>query len=89
MNTPVSKIRQQILDRHGVSTTAGTGELVSAGARPDTFPKTKFMKLLEYKYNIRIEDVLFSGSLSEVAKLLHNEIDRSTLSKWRKRINEG
>ena len=78
-----------MLDRHGVSATAGTRELVSAGARPDTFAKTKFMKLLEYKYNIRIEDILFSGSLNEVVKLLHGEVDRSTLSKWRKRINES
>jgi len=44
------------------------------------------MKLLELKYHIKIEQVLFCGSLSEVVYRLNGDIDRSTVSRWRKYI---
>jgi len=44
--------------------------------------KTALMKYLEQKYNVAMEEVLLSGSLSIVAKKLGNEVDVTTLSRW-------
>jgi hypothetical protein len=51
---------------------------------PDTIPKTPRMKLLEYKYSCRLEKELFSGSLNDIERRFKGEVDRSTLSRWRK-----
>lgn len=48
--------------------------------------KTPLMRYLEQKYHVALEDVLISGSLSQVAKQLGNEVDVTTLSKWIKRF---
>jgi len=48
--------------------------------------KTPLMRYLEQKYQVALEDVLISGSLSQVAKQLGNEIDVSTISRWIKRF---
>lgn len=48
--------------------------------------KTTHMKYLETKYGEPIENILASGSLSEVAKRLNHEVDRTTLSKWKARL---
>lgn len=49
-------------------------------------PKTPLMRYLEQKYQVPIEDMLVSGSLSVVAKRLGNEVDVTTLSRWIKRF---
>ena len=49
--------------------------------------KTTLMLYLEQKYGVAIEDVLLSGSLSEVVKKLGDEVDTTTISKWIKRFN--
>jgi hypothetical protein len=46
------------------------------------------MKKLEYKYHIKLDVILFDGSLDEVVRFLNDEVDRSTVSKWRKRYNK-
>jgi len=79
-------IRQRILDRARLIPAGKTKKLQSAGDYPDSTPKTPTMKLLEYKYNIRIENTIFNGSLNDVVKLLHGDVDRSTISKWRKKL---
>lgn len=48
--------------------------------------KTPTMRWLEIKYDVRMEDVLTSGSLSIVASKLGNEVDTSTISKWIKKL---
>src|SRR4030042_3674149 len=49
-------------------------------------PKTPLMKYLEHKYNVALEDLPTTGSLSVVAKKLGNEVDVTTLSKWIKKF---
>ena len=63
-----------------------TKRLVPVHEYPDSFPKTPKMKMLEYKYHIKLEVLLFNGSLDDVVRFLNDEIDRSTVSKWRKRF---
>lgn len=49
-------------------------------------PKTTLMRYLEEKYHCQIQDILVSGSLNVVAHRLGDEVDRTTLSKWIKRL---
>ena len=83
--TPLAKLRRQILNNRGVKPLKKSKRLVPVHEYPDSFPKTAKMKMLEYKYHIRLEVILFDGSLDDVAKFLSSEVDRSTISKWRKR----
>lgn len=48
--------------------------------------RTTLMKYLENKYHVNISDVLLSYSLDKAVKVLGNEVDRSTLSRWAKRL---
>ena len=86
MDTRIGDLRRSILDRIGLVPLPKTKELVYPVHLPDLFHKTTKMKELEYKYNIKIEKVLFKGSLNDTVKILHYDIDRSTVSKWRKYI---
>lgn len=49
--------------------------------------KTPLMKYLEQKYNVALEEILVSGSLSIIAKRLGGEVDVTTISRWIKRFN--
>ena len=80
---PMAKLRRQIFDRKGVKPAKRTKRLLTVDEQPDLFPKTSKMKMLEYKYHIKLEVILFDGSLDEVVHFLNNEVDRSTISKWR------
>jgi len=86
--TPTAKLRRQILERRGVVPAKKTKRLLAVDDQPDMFPKTHTMKMLEYKYHIKLEVILFDGSLAEVVQFLNGEVDKSTVSKWRKRYQE-
>lgn len=87
-HTPSSQLRRQILQRKGVRPLKRTKHLVPVHEYPDSFPKTSKMKMLEYKYHIKLEIVLFDGSLSDVVQFLNGEVDKSTVSKWRSRYQK-
>ena len=86
--TPLAKLRRQILDHRGVKPAKRTKRLLTIDEQPDSFPKTTKMKMLEYKYHIKLEVILFDGSLDEIVRFLNSEIDRSTISKWRTRYEK-
>ena len=83
---PIAKLRRQILGNKGVKPAKRTKRLQTIDEQPDNFPKTAKMKMLEYKYHIKLEVILFDGSLADVVRFLNREVERSTISKWRKRI---
>jgi hypothetical protein len=72
------------MERKGVKPLKKSKRLIPVHEYPDSFPKTAKMKMLEYKYHIKLEVILFDGSLNEVVQFLNGEVDRSTVSKWRK-----
>lgn len=86
-----SDIRRKLLSERGLTVTKPhprrhrqlrpTTKLITGGPT-----KTPLMKYLEQKYGRSIEELLLSGSLNVVAKLLDNEVDRTTLSRWIKRF---
>ncbi len=86
--TPISQLRNQVLNHRGVKPAKRTKRLLTVDEQPDSFPKTAKMKMLEYKYHIKLDVLLFNGSLDDVVQFLNGEIDRSTVSKWRKRYNQ-
>ena len=86
--TPVALLRRKILEHGGVQPAKRTKKLLTIDEQPDSFPKTSKMKMLEYKYHIKLDVLLFNGSLDDVAQFLNGEVDRSTVSKWRKRYNQ-
>lgn len=86
--TPITQLKRQILDRKGVQPEKRTKRMLTVDEQPDTFHKTPTMKLIEYKYHIKIENEIFIGSLMDVVIRFNHDIDRSTVSKWRKYIKE-
>lgn len=85
---PIAKLRRKILRDKGVRPLKHTNIMLPPHEHPDTFPKTDMMKMIEYKYKVKLEDFIFTGSLSEVARRLNGDVDRTTISKWRKYIKE-
>ena len=85
---PLAQLRRQILNNRGVKPAKRTKRLLTIDEQPDSFPKTAKMKMLEYKYHIKLDVILFDGSLSQVVQFLNGEVDRSTISKWRTRYQK-
>ena len=86
--TSTAELRRRILGTKGVKPAKHTKRMLTTDQQPDDFPKTLKMKMLEYKYHIKLESIIFQGSLLDVCKMLHYEVDRSTISRWRKYITE-
>ena len=87
--TPISKLRRQILHRHGLAPEPRTKRLINPAEMPSTLRKTPTQKMLEYKYRIQLEDFISHGSLSDVARFFSSDnINRATISKWRKNFRE-
>ena len=82
-----STLRKRILKQRGVELEKHTRRAVSIADTPASFPKTNLMKLLEVKFSERIDKLLEGGTIYEVANRLG--VDASTISKWRKIINES
>jgi len=86
--TPITQLKRQILNRSGVQPAKRTKRMLTVDEQPDIFHKTSTMKLIEYKYHIKIENEIFLGSLMDVVRRFNYDIDKSTVSKWRKYIKE-
>lgn len=81
------RIQDDILRRHGLQR-AGQGRLKRSEVTTDLDPfKTLAMRLVEQVIGIPLEDVLWDGTVRQVAKRL--DVDYSTVSKWRKRLEEA
>lgn len=53
---------------------------------PEEFPLLPKMKYIEAKYGVKVKLDIFRGSLNDVASRYHWDVDRSTISRWRKYI---
>lgn len=85
------RVRKTVLARHGLRERKYRGPELDVREPPrlelvtDGNPaKTPLMRRIERQYGIRIEEVLVSGSLTQVAEAL--DIDFTTVSKWKKRL---
>ncbi len=83
---PQDTIRERILKERGlVMTKPGhRRRIIYKVTTTESMPKTSRMQLMEIKYckGERLEDILMTGSLNQIVKRFHGEVDRSTISKW-------
>ena len=86
-STPFSRLRKQILDRKQIALQPHTRKPVPLADLPDEYPKSPKMKYLEVKYHCKIEVIIYNRSLSDVVAYFKGEVDRSTVSRWRKHIS--
>lgn len=87
--TNIKSIRDRILKERGLTTTRSDvtkHKQISRTLSDVKVHKTPLMKFLEMKYGENIVTILSSGSLNYIEKTYN--IDRTTASKWRKRICE-
>jgi len=87
MPTQPSKIRKKILQQRGVELQKHTRKPITYDDLPSLYPKTRLMKYIELKFNAKLEDIIFTGTIYELEKKLG--IDSTTISKWRKIISEA
>ena len=50
----------------------------------EEIPLLPKMKYIEAKYNVKVKTDVFIGSLNDVCQRYHWDVDRSTISRWRK-----
>ena len=85
--TDLAKVRKQILKGRGVTQEKHTRRLITHDEEPAPFNKSPMMKYIELKHGDKLENLLWPGTIYEVAKRLG--IDYSTVSKWRKIVEDG
>lgn len=88
---PIARLRQQILKERGlvppkqkkikVPVDKPTAEDPTTTENVPLLPK---MKYIEAKYNVKVRIDIFRGSINDVCSRYQWEIDRSTISRWRK-----
>jgi len=80
-------LKKQILRRRNVILEPRTKNPISVDELPTPFKKTDRMRFIELKFLTPIQELIAEGSIDDVAFIIM--VDRSTVSKWRKRIREG
>ena len=81
-----AKIRRQILKQRGVELKKHTRKPVSVDQLPAPYKKTRLMQLIELRHGQRLENIIYTGTIYEVERKIG--VDASTVSKWRKLIDE-
>lgn len=90
MPTPLTNIRDNILRERGLTTTKSSvrehKQIVKAAGSVSFLKKTPLMRYLEVRHRQSILDILASGSLTHIHRKYG--IDRSTASKWKKKLRQ-
>lgn len=91
MPITAKELRERIFAERGLVKSGQKGKkkrIISDPSSPVKVPphlKTDKMRYLEVKYSKPIEQLL-TGSLSEVVRRVHDEVDFTTVSKWKKKL---
>jgi len=80
-------LKDKILKKRNVVLAPRTKNPISVDELPTPFKKTIRMMFIELKHSTPIQELVATGSIDDVA--MYIGVDRSTVSKWRKRIREG
>lgn len=87
---PITEIRRRIIKGHGLVPPKHPPYYLPR--QPDydesaiDFPKTNLMKYIETRYNIVLKTDIYRGSINDTCSRYGWEVDRSTISRWRKAI---
>ncbi|KKK84272.1 hypothetical protein LCGC14_2785050 [marine sediment metagenome] len=88
--TTATELRRRILKEHGLVPPKPPAYFLPDAAPYDEsaidFRKTNLMKYIETKYIILLKQDIYRGSINDVCSRYGWEVDRSTISRWRKII---
>ena len=90
MTTNLGDIRRRIKKQRGIEfkkLSRKPASAVSLKSFPSTYKKSNLMKLTELRLGKPLDKIIFTGTIYELEKELG--VDASTISKWRKLINEA
>lgn len=86
----IREIRRRIIKEHGLTPTKHPPYFLPEQPEYDEsavdFRKTDLMKYIEVKYNIKLKLDIYRGSINDVCSRYGWEVDRATISRWRKVI---
>ena len=82
-----SDIRKKILKQRGVEFKRLSRKPVPIEELPSAYPKSTLMRLTEMKFKNKLENIIMEGTIYEVEKRIG--VDSTTISKWRKIIQES
>jgi len=82
-----SEIRKKILKQRGVEFKRLSRKPVPVEELPSAFPKSTLMRLVEMKFKDKLENLIMEGTIYEVERKVG--VDATTISKWRKIIQES
>ena len=80
-------LKKRILRKRNVVLEPRTKNPITPDELPTPFKKTIRMMFIELKHGRPIQELIADGSIDDVA--MYIGVDRSTVSKWRKRIRDG
>ncbi|KKM75280.1 hypothetical protein LCGC14_1391880 [marine sediment metagenome] len=84
-----AELRKRILKEHGLIPRKRQFFLPDSEEYDESsvdYPKTDLMKYIESKYNIILKLDVYRGSINDVCSRYNWEVDRATISRWRKHI---
>lgn len=84
-----AEIRRRIIKEHGLTPHRIPYYLPEQEPYDEAavdFPKTAKMKYIELRYNILLKTDIYRGSINDVCSRYSWEVDRATISRWRKII---
>ena len=87
---PINTLRNRILKKRGLVPPKPKKVKLPIEHEPEdltiveNIPLLPKMKYIESKYSVKVKTDVFIGSLNDVARRYKWEVDRSTISRWRK-----
>ncbi|KKM92850.1 hypothetical protein LCGC14_1214220 [marine sediment metagenome] len=82
--TRPSDIRKRLLKQRGVELKRLSRKPIPLEESPTPYRKTNLMRLVEYRFKAKLDDLIFKGTIYEVERAVG--VDATTVSKWRKLI---
>ena len=86
----ITELRRRIIKEHGLIPPKPPPFFLPDQPEYDEsavdFPKTDLMKYIEVKYNVKLKLDIYKGSINDVCSRYGWEVDRATISRWRKII---
>ncbi len=85
--TQSSKLKKRILRERGIQLQKHTGKPLTMDDAPAPYKKSDLMRLVEIKYQDKLEQIIFKGTIYEVAKRI--KVCPATVSNWRRIVSEA
>lgn len=84
----ISTLRKRIQKKRGIIPPKLEVQTVEQEDEWIEYPQTPKMKYIELKYHVKLRIDIFKGSINDVCSRYQWEVDRATISRWRKHIRQ-